>query len=123
MTITDLKIWLVERDGRRSTFFEAPEWAIEDEEYNVTVMVPDNQVQAIAQPSSDDTQERMQLMEELFTLQDTEIQLLKDRLESFVEVVESIVEITDVISHSAIENRSKLLLIGDSCKHILKSSE
>ena len=131
-----IKGYLVERDGRELFLREIADWAVEDPEYKVTALIakpvadvyeqfmveePKQTVPSL--PSTDDTQERIQLMNELFDLQQQEIDLLKARLEKFVEVVEGIVEITEVISQSSIENRSKLIVIGDSCKAILKPSE
>lgn len=123
--MTTIKGYLIECEGR-SLFMRDKEdvlWAMEDDNYEVTALV--------AQPKTDvydrfiayDTQERIQLMDELFTLQDKEITLLKQRLEAFVEVVEGIAELTQVVSQSAIENRSKLLIISDSCKKILAPQE
>ena len=123
--------YLVERDNR-SLFIrniEEASWALEEGNYQATPLVAmksaDVYEQFIADvpQATDDTQERIQLMNELFDLQQKEIDFLKARLEKFVEVVEGIVEITEVVSQSSIENRSKLIIIGDSCKTILKPSE
>ena len=131
-----IKGYLISRDGRELFLRELADWAVEDPEYKVTALIakpvadvyeqfmveePKEEVPTL--PSTDDTQERMQLMNELFQLQDLEISQLKQQLEKFVEVVEGIVEITEVISQSSIENRSKLLVISESCKKILKPSE
>lgn len=131
-----IKGYLVERDGRELFLREIADWAVEDPEYKVTALIakpvadvyeqfmveePKQTVPSL--PSTDDTQERIQLMNELFDLQQQEIDLLKARLEKFVEVVEGIVEITEVISQSSIENRSKLMVISESCKQVLKPSE
>lgn len=132
-----IKGYLVERDGRELFLREIADWAVEDPEYKVTALIAkpiaDMYEQFIVEdvkeevptslPNTDDTQERIQLMNELFDLQQAEIDFLKGRLEKFVEVVEGIVEITEVISQSSIENRSKLLVISESCKKILKPSE
>jgi hypothetical protein len=125
--------YLVERDGRTLFLRELVEWALEDPEYKVTPLVAKGVADAYDQfvtdatPDallrSDDTQERIKLMNDLFTLQDQEIALLKQRLEAFVEVVEGIAELTEVVSHSSVECRSKLIIIGDSCKKILAPQE
>lgn len=123
--------YLVERDNRSLFIRNINEaaWAMEDSEYTVTPLVPlpSNEIyeQFVVEVSAptDDTQERIQLMNELFDLMQQEIDQLKHRLEGFVEVVEGIVELTDVVSHSPIECRSKLIVIGDSCKALLKPSE
>lgn len=135
MTNSKVKGFLIERDGRSLFMKEVEAWAIEDVNYKVTPLVSglmedreESLVEAPKEeapslPSTDDTQERIELMNELFSLQDLEISQLKQQLEKFVEVVEGIVELTEVISQSSIENRSKLIVIGDSCKAILKPSE
>lgn len=119
--------YLVTRDGREYVMDSIPDWAKDNPDYKVVKLtsveprIYDQFIQTT--PVVDDTAERIQLMDELFDLQQAEIDFLKHRLEAFVEVVEGIVELTDVISHSGIENRSKLVVIGDSCKAILKPSE
>jgi hypothetical protein len=113
--------YLIVRDGREYMMDAVPDWA-DSEDYQITKLSSEV-VQDETLPSTDDTQERIQLMDELFQLQDKEIALLKQRLEAFVEVVEGIVELTDVVSHSSVECRSKLIIIGDSCKKILAPQE
>lgn len=127
--MTTIKGFLIERDGRALFMREIQEWALRDNEYKVTPLVamkvPDVYEQFIVDTpqQTDDTAERIQLMNELFDLQQQEIDQLKAQLEKFVEVVEGIVELTEVISQSNIENRSKLLVISKSCQDILKPSE
>lgn len=115
--------YLIVRDGREYVMDAIPDWA-DSEEYQVTKLsseaVPEETPSLI---STDDTQERIQLMNELFDLQQTEIDQLKQRLEAFVEVVEGIAELTEVVSHSSVECRSKLIIISDSCKKILAPQE
>lgn len=131
MTNSKVKGFLVERDGRALFMRELQAWTIEDVNYKVTPLISglmeDREEPLVtgvpSLPSTDDTAERIELMNELFSLQDLEISQLKSQLEKFVEVVEGIVELTDVVSHSAIECRSKLIVIGDSCKALLKPSE
>lgn len=128
--------YLVTRDGREYILDAVPDWAKDDPAYKVTTLAPvgtaDMYDQFIVElpkeeapslPSTDDTQERIQLMNELFDLQQTEIDQLKQRLEAFVEVVEGIAELTEVVSHSSVECRSKLIIISDSCKKILAPQE
>lgn len=134
--MTTIKGYLISRDGRELFLRELADWAVSDPEYEVTALVPmgkalaydefiveEQKEEAPSLPNTDDTAESIQLMEELFQLQETDIALLKAQLEKFVEVVEGIVELTDVVSHSPIECRSKLIVIGDSCKALLKPSE
>ena len=131
-----IKGYLISRDGRELFLRELADWAVEDPEYKVTALiakpvaagyeqfiVEELNEKAPSLPSTDDTAERIELMNELFSLQDLEISQLKAQLEKFVEVVEGIVEITEVVSQNNIENRSKLIVIGDSCKAILRPSE
>lgn len=119
--------YLIVRDGREYFMREVPEWAQDNPDYEVVkfsseeVKIPEEEAPSL--PSTDDTQERIQLMNELFDLQQTEIDQLKHKLEGFIEVIEGIIELTEVVSQSNIENRSKLIVIGDSCKGILKPSE
>lgn len=122
--------FLIERDGRTLFLREMVEWALADENYKVTPLVSGAQEDIVEQqepapslPNTDDTQERMQLMNELFDLQQQEIDQLKHRLEGFVEVIEGIIDLTEVVSQNNIENRSKLLVISKSCKEILKPNE
>ena len=128
--MTNVKGYLVERDNRSLFIRDINEasWALEDSEYTVTALIPvdvykcyENVIEI--QPHTDDTAERMQLMNELFDLQQQEIDQLKHRLEGFVGVVEGIIDLTEVVSQNNIENRSKLLVISKSCKEILKPSE
>ena len=128
--------YLISRDGRELFLRELADWAVEDPEYKVTAliakpvadvyeqfMVEEPREEAPSLPSTDDKAERIDLMNELFSLQDLEISQLKSQLEKFVEVVEGIIDLTEVVSQNNIENRSKLLVISKSCKEILKPSE
>lgn len=119
--------YLIVRDGREYFMREVPPWAQDNPDYEVVKLsseeVKSPEEIAPSLPSTDDTQERIQLMNELFDLQQTEIDQLKQRLEAFVEVVEGIAELTEVVSHSSVECRSKLIIIGDSCKKILAPQE
>lgn len=123
--MTTIKGYLIECEGR-SLFMRDKEdvlWAMEDDNYEVTTLVAQPKADIYDRFIVDDTQERIQLMNDLFDLQQAEIDQLKQRLEAFVEVVEGIAELTEVVSQSAIENRSKLLIIGASCKKILAPQE
>lgn len=116
--MTNIKGWLVERDGRALFLRELVDWAADDPEYTVTPLVAmhDNQVS----PSTDDTQERIQLMNELFDLQETEIAQLKHSLEEAVELVETIHEFASKQTNNIMESRGLLLLICESCDKWLK---
>lgn len=119
--------YLIVRDGREYFMQEVPEWAQDNPDYEVVKFlseeVKSQKEEAPSLPNTDNTQERIQLMNDLFTLQEQEITQLKQQLEVFVEVVEGIVELTEVVSQSSVENRSKLLVISKSCKDILKPDE
>lgn len=119
--------YLIVRDGREYVMDSIPDWAVDNDDYKVVELVAKESIRVGDEPpnlpNTDDTQERMQLMDELFTLQQSEIDFLKGRLEKFVEVIEGIVEISEVVSQNNIENRSKLLVISESCKQVLKPSE
>ena len=127
--MTNILGYLIQRDNRNLFIrnLEEAQWALSDEEYNVTPLVAITEPSVLEEgailPNTDDRQERLQIMEELFEIQEAQIALLKGQLEKFVEVVEGIIELTEVVSHSPIEARSKLLVISESCKEILKPSE
>lgn len=109
--------YLIVRDGREYIMDAVPDWA-DSEEYQITKLSSEAVV-----GSTDDTTERLKILEEIYELEEKEIALLKQRLEAFVEVVEGIAELTEVVSHSSVECRSKLIIIGDSCKKILAPQE
>lgn len=134
--MTTIKGYLISRDGRELFLRELADWAVSDPEYEVTALVPMGKAlvydefvvdgpeqEAPSLPNTDDTAERIQLMNELFDLQQQEIDQLKHSLEKFIEVVEGVVELTEVVSQSSVENRSKLLVISASCKEALKPND
>lgn len=134
--MTTIKGYLISRDGRELFLRELADWAVSDPEYEVTALVPmgkalvydefivDSPKEEVPSlPNTDDTAERIQLMNELFDLQQKEIDQLKHSLEKFIEVVEGVVELTEVVSQSSVENRSKLLVISASCKEVLKPND
>jgi hypothetical protein len=135
--MTNIKAYLVEGHGRSTVFDKAQPWAEEDPEYKVVPLVPMHlsslyaeefaqeeplKEEAPSLPNTDDTQERIQLMNDLFELQEKEISLLKQKLEDFVELAEAIIEIAVPTDH-LIENKAKLLLIHESSKKLLAPSE
>lgn len=119
-TTNNVKAWLVSGHGRETVYDKPQPWAVEDPEYTVEEL---GKIGAVVEPLPSDIEERFSIMEELFELQDKEIQVLQERLSQFVEAVEAIVEITEVVSHSNIENRAKIIVIGESCKELLKSRD
>lgn len=129
MTNSKVKGFLIERDGRCLFMKEVEAWAIEDVNYKVTPLVSglmEDREELVAEPSSlpttDDTQERLQLLEELFELEEAQISQMKSKLEEFVELVEAIVDIATP-TDNIIENKAKLLLIAESCKKLLKPKD
>lgn len=107
--------FLVECQGRTLFIREREEilWAINDENYTVTELVGKSK-----DPVTDDTVERLEILEEIYELEEKEIASLKHKLEEFVELAEAIVEIA-VPTENIIENKAKILLIGESCKKLL----
>ncbi len=123
--------YLVERDNRSLFIRNINEaaWAMEDIEYTVTPLVPLPSTEVYEQfvvdapVQTDDTAERIQLMNELFELQETEISQLKHSLEEAVELVESIHEFASKQTNNIMESRGLLLLIVEACGRWLKPRE
>jgi len=122
--------YLVERDNRSLFIRNINEaaWAMEDTEYTVTPLVPLESPhpyeQFIEPPAqTDDTVERIQLMNELFELQEAEISQLKHSLEEAVELVESIHEFANKQTNNIMESRGLLLLIVEACGKWLQPRE
>lgn len=118
--------YLIVRDGREYFMQEVPPWAQDNPDYEV-VKFSSEEVKSTEEavpslPSTDDTQERIQLMSELFELEEKEIANLKEKLEGFVETLEAIIDIA-VPAENLIENKAKLLLINESCKRLLAPSD
>lgn len=129
--MTNIKGFLIERDGRSLFMRELQDWALEDSEYTVTPLVPlkatdvDEQllIEAPAQPSTDDTQERLQLLEQIYELEEQQIAEMKHKLEEAVELVESIHEFASKQTNNIMESRGLLLLIAEACNKWLKPKE
>lgn len=123
--------YLVERDNRSLFIRNINEaaWAMEDSEYTVTPLVPLPSTEFYEQfvvevpAQTDDTQERIQLMNELFELQEVEISQLKHSLEEAVELVESIHEFASKQTQNIMESRGLLLLIAEACNKWLAPKE
>lgn len=126
--MTTIKGFLIERDGRSLFMREIQDWALEDSEYTVTPLVPlkatdvDGQllIEAPAQPSTDDTQERLQLLEQIYELEEQQIAEMKHKLEEAVELVESIHEFASKQTNNIMESRGLLLLIAEACSKWLE---
>lgn len=126
--MTNIKGYLVERDNR-SLFIrniEEASWALEDGDYIVTPLVPmrstdvyEESIVDAPQPN-DDTQERLQLLEQIYELEEQQIAEMKHKLEEAVELVESIHEFASKQTNNIMESRGLLLLIAEACNKWLK---
>lgn len=118
----DILAWQVQGYGRTAIYEGKPDWAYEDENYKVTELGDIALVQqALQEHFPDEFQTFRQTANELFDLQGQQIELLKTQLKEFAEATIAIYEATSVVSHSAIENRAKLILVNETCKGLLKS--
>jgi len=128
-----IKGYLISRDGRELFLRELADWAVEDPEYKVTALiakpiadvyeqfiVEEPKEEAPSLPNTDDTQERIQLMNEIFELEEKEIALLKERLEEAVELVESIHLFSMNQTTNIMEARGLLRLIAEASNKWLK---
>lgn len=93
-------------------------WAYLDDEYTVTELVAKNDDHVI-----DDTAERLQILEEIYELEEKEISLLKGRLEEAVELVESIHLFSMNQTTNIMEARGLLKLIAEACNKWLSPKE
>jgi hypothetical protein len=128
--MTPIKGYLIERD-ERSLFIrdlEEASWAMEDSEYTVTALVPidvyrcyENVIEH--RPQTDETQERLELLEQIYELEEQQISSMKAKLEEAVELVESIHEFASKQTSNIMESRGLLLLIAESCQKWLKPKE
>lgn len=136
--MTNIKGYLVERENRSLFIRDIAEasWALEDGNYEVTALVPlkmphpyeeflveGPKEEAPSLPSTDDTAERLEILEQIYELEEKEIALLKERLEEAVELVESIHEFASKQTSNIMESRGLLLLIAESCQKWLKPKD
>lgn len=91
------------------------EWALADENYTVTELVAKKADESTLIPSTDDTQERLQLLEQIYELEEQQIAEMKHKLEEAVELVESIHEFASKQTNNIMESRGLLLLIAEAC--------
>jgi hypothetical protein len=118
--------YLITRDGREYVLDVVPDWAVDNDEYKVEklssefIMAALDDATAIAQNVTDDTLERLHILEEIYELEENEISLLKSSLEEAVELVESIHEFASKQTNNIMESRGLLLLIAESCDKWLK---
>lgn len=94
-------------------------WAYIDDEYTVTELVA-KAGEEVEQPSTDETQERLQLLEQIYELEEQQIAAMKETLESAVELIESINEFASKKTENVMELKGLMLLISESCNEWLK---
>lgn len=130
--MTNIKGYLIERDNR-SLFIrdvEEAKWAVEDSEYTVTALVPledphpyEQFIVPPVQTSTDDIQERLQLLEQIYELEEEQIAEMRATLEGAVELIESIHTFASNQTHNIMESRGLLLLIAEACNKWLSPKE
>jgi len=134
--MTTIKGYLISRDGRELFLRELADWAVSDPEYEVTALVPMGKAlvydefivagpeqEAPSLPNTDDTAERLKLLEQIYELEEEQIAQMKARLEEAVELVESIHEFASKQTSNIMESRGLLLLIAESCNKWLSPKE
>ena len=96
-------------------------WAYLDDEYTVTELVAKAGEEIPESPRSvDETQERLQLLEQIYELEEQQIAAMKGTLESAVELIESICEFASKKTENVMELKGLMLLIAESCNEWLK---
>ena len=112
--------YLISCQGRELFLREKADasWAYIDDDYTVTELVAKHE-----QPTSDDTVERLQILEEIYELEEQQIAEMKGRLEEAVELVESIHLFSMNQTTNIMEARGLLRLIAESCQKWLKPKE
>ena len=108
----------------RSLFMRNKEdcsWAYLDDEYTVTELVARPSKEA--QEPADETQERLQLLEQIYELEEQQIAAMKEKLEECMELIETIHEFASKQTNNIMESRGLLLLIAESCDKWLKPRE
>lgn len=101
--------YLVECQGRSLFIRDRSEvqWAIDDENYKVTELVP--------KTDETDTEERLQILEEIYELEEKEISTLKEKLEDAVELIEVIYEFSSKDTNNLLEAKGLLHLVAEAC--------
>lgn len=97
-------------------------WAYIDDEYTVTELVAKVGEEPLLEEhtSTDETQERLQLLEQIYELEEQQIAAMKGTLESAVELIESINEFASKKTENVMELKGLMLLIAESCNEWLK---
>lgn len=129
--MSNIKGYLVERDNRSLFIRDIAEasWALEDGDYLVTPLVAmkptdvyEQFVPDAPQPT-DETQERLQLLEQIYELEEQQIAVMKSKLEEAVELVENIHLFASNQTINIMEARGLLKLIAESCDKWLRPRE
>lgn len=110
--------YVVTRDDREYVFNDLPDWVKEDSNYRVeklSTVVPKEAVEAAI--------EDVEILQQIYLLDEAEIKDLKSRLENALELVEVIHEFTNRDHESLLEARGTLKLVADSCKKWLSPKE
>src|SRR5215217_4775286 len=80
-------------------------WAYLDDEYTVTELVAKvGEEIAETQPTSDDTQERLELLEQIYELEEQQIASMKAKLEEAMELIETIHEFASKDTNNIMES-------------------
>lgn len=119
--------YLISCQGRQLFMRDAADcsWAYLDEEYTVTELVAKTGEKPLTEehPSTDETQERLQLLEQIYELEEQQIAAMKHKLEEAMELVENIHLFASNQTTNIMEARGLLKLIAESCDKWLKPKE
>lgn len=132
--MTNIKGYLIERDNRTLFVRDHAEaqWALDDEEYKVTPLISGEIYNKIydtiltddlSPAVKDEQQERLEILEELYVLEEEQIASMKQKLEEAVELVENIHLFASNQATNIMEARGLLRLIAESCVTWLKPKE
>ena len=112
------RIFLVSRDGREYFFKdELPEWAKSDEYQSLEFIAKES-----LQSSGQDIQ-KIEFLEERYSLDEAQIANLKIQLEEAVELIEVVEEFSSRPIETLSEGLGLTKLIGDACAKFLKSRD
>jgi hypothetical protein len=119
--------YLISCQGRQLFMRDAADcsWAYLDDEYTVTELVArvGDDVPNALPATTDDTIERMQILEQLYELEELQIAEMKSKLEEAVELAENIHLFASNQTTNIMEARGLLRLIAESCDKWLKPKE
>lgn len=107
----------------RSLFVRSLEdatWALEDPEYEVKTLIAQEDLQETSSPDFDDYKE---VAERLYIINQEQISSTKDMLETAVELIEGIGELSAKKTDNVMEMRGLLALIAQDCKKFLAAED